>query len=65
MAGGRVAVASRVGLGAGSSRDGRQYSEGLDLEANDFQARQRILGLRGKQTRLQRGEEPAKAPCCP
>jgi hypothetical protein len=62
-AGGRVVVASRIGLGTGSSRDGRQHSVGLDPEANAFQTRQRILGLRRKQTRLQRGKEPAEATC--
>jgi hypothetical protein len=65
MADGRVAVASRIGLGTGSSRDGRQCSAGLDLEDNGFLARQRILGLRRKQARLRRGEEPAEAPCWP
>jgi hypothetical protein len=60
---GRVAVASRIGLATGSSRDGRQHSMGLDLEDNDFQTRPRILGLRRKRARLRRGEEPAEAPC--
>jgi hypothetical protein len=48
----RMAVASRIGLGIGSSRDGRQHSAGLDLENNGFLARQRILGLQQKQAKL-------------
>jgi hypothetical protein len=48
MADGCMAVASRIGLGTGSSRDSWPRSTGLDLEANGFQARQRILGLRQK-----------------
>jgi hypothetical protein len=33
---GRVAAASRFGLGAGSSRGGQQYAAGPDLEARYF-----------------------------
>jgi hypothetical protein len=36
MAGSRVVVASQISPGASSSRDSRQHSAGLNLEANDF-----------------------------
>jgi hypothetical protein len=34
-AGGRLAAASRIGLGVGTSRDGREHSAELDLKANN------------------------------
>jgi hypothetical protein len=46
MADDHVAVASRIGPGTGSSRDSWQHSIGLDLEANGFRAKPRILELR-------------------
>jgi hypothetical protein len=62
---GRSAVANRIGLGAGTSRDGRQSFTRLGLETDNLQAGQRILGLQRKQTRHRRGKEPTKAPCKP
>jgi hypothetical protein len=58
--GGRVAIASRIGLGAGLSRDGRRHSARLDLEANNFQAERRILGLRQKQANFSENKNPLK-----
>jgi hypothetical protein len=62
---GRSAVANRIGLGAGTSRDGRWSFMRLGLETDNLQAGQRILGLRRKRTRLRRGREPTEAPCKP
>jgi hypothetical protein len=44
-ASGRVAAASRINPGAGTSRDGRSRSRRLDLKIDDHQAGRRILGL--------------------
>jgi hypothetical protein len=60
MVGGHVAAVSRIGLRAGSSRDGWQHSAGLDLEVNDFQAEQRILGLGRKQANFGESKNPLK-----
>jgi hypothetical protein len=60
--GSRLAAASRISLGVGTSRDGRQHFEGFDPKTNNLQAGLRILGLRWKRTRLWRGKEPAEAP---
>jgi hypothetical protein len=42
----RLAAASRVKPGAGTSRDGRRNSARLDLEAEGIRAKPEILGLR-------------------
>jgi hypothetical protein len=58
-----MAIASRIGLGTGPSRDSWGYSVRLDHEDNGIRAEPEILGLRRKQARLRREEEPTKAPC--
>jgi hypothetical protein len=45
-AGGYIAIASQIGLGAGTSQDGRWSSARLDFKTDNFQAGRRILGLR-------------------
>jgi hypothetical protein len=62
---GCVAVASRIGFGAGPSRDGWENSARPDLDDWSDQAGPEILGLRRGRARLRREEEPAEAPCWP
>jgi hypothetical protein len=59
----RRIAASWIGPRASMSRDGWRGSARLGFETGNLQTRQRILGLRWKQTRLRRGKEPAEAPC--
>jgi hypothetical protein len=63
--GGRLAAARRISLGVDTSRDAGGTLRDLTSKTNDFQAEQRILGLRWKRTRLRRGKELAEAPCKP
>jgi hypothetical protein len=58
-----VAVASRIGFGAGSSRDGWENFTRPSLDDWSDQAGPETLGLRRERARLRREEEPAKAPC--
>jgi hypothetical protein len=57
---GRMVVASRIGLGAGTSRDGRRHSTRLDLRNNNFRARRGILGLRWKRADFGEEKNPPK-----
>jgi hypothetical protein len=50
----RVAAASQINPGAGTSREGRWRAARLNLKIDDFQAGRRILGLR--RTRVDFGE---------
>jgi hypothetical protein len=55
MADSCVAVASRIGFRAGSSRDSKKHSARLDLEANRFRIKNPGTSMRASKTSVRRG----------